>query len=393
MTDYDIPSGDAAQSKDADVTGMRAALEWSQRGLGWTSPRPSVGCVLVKDGQVLSGAHTQPGHGNPHAEAGALNVARDAGVDVRGATAYVTLEPCSHYATTPPCSLALINAGIQRVVCGVLDPNPAVNGRGMAQMREAGLDVRQLMQEECARVHEQFLVHIVENRPFVTLKSAVSLDGKIAHRSGQSQWITGEAARRRVHEMRHLHDVVLIGIGTALADNPSLTVRLDEEEDAGERKWKQPVRLVLDAWGRLSRSSKLLQSVEKSPIVVAIDEDLPRDREQRLLDAGAQVWRFPAPEGKIELQPLLQKIYEREWCSMLIEGGSAVTGAFLEAGLADKVAFFMAPLLMGRGISVTGDYEADSLAAAPRLRGVRHETLGDDVLVTGYLNEGVTRFF
>ncbi len=369
-----------------DESGMRAALQWAARGLGWLSPRPSVGCVLVKDGRILSGGHTQPGHGNPHAEIQALNSARAAGDDLNGATAYVTLEPCSHFATTPPCARALIQAGIQRVVCGVLDPNPAVNGRGMAQLREAGLEVRQLCVEECARMHEQFLVHIVQNRPFVTLKSAVSLDGKIAHASGEAKWITGEAARHRVQQMRHLHDVVLIGIGTALADNPELNVRL-----AGN--WKQPVRVVLDADARLPLDSKLVQSAATVSLIVAVDENAALEKTALLEEKGVGVWRLPAPQGKIDLAALLQKIYEREWCSVLVEGGAHVTGAFLEAELADKAAFFVAPLLIGNGISATGDFAVETMSAALRLRDVEHENFGDDVLVSGYLNDNVTRFF
>ena len=369
-----------------DETGMRAALHWAARGLGWLSPRPSVGCVLVRDGRILSGGHTQPGHGNPHAEIQALNAAQSAGEDLRGATAYVTLEPCSHFATTPPCSRALIKAGVARVVCGVLDPNPAVNGRGMAQLREAGIEVRQLYIQECARTHEQFLVHIVQERPFVTLKSAVSLDGQIAHVSGESKWITGEAARARVHQMRHQHDVVLIGIGTALADDPELTVRL-------QGNWKQPVRLVLDAQARLPLQSKLVQSAFATPLIVAVAENVSPEKAAQLEAAGAGVWRLPAPGGKIDLGALLQKIYEREWCSILVEGGAQVTATFLEAGLADKASCFVAPLFIGKGISVTGEWAVQSMDAALRLRDVKHETLGEDVLISGYLNDHVTRFF
>jgi diaminohydroxyphosphoribosylaminopyrimidine deaminase / 5-amino-6-(5-phosphoribosylamino)uracil reductase len=364
---------------DHDEHWMRAAMEWARRGQGWTSPRPSVGCVIVQNGRVLGGGHTQPGHGNPHAEVMALRAAREAGEELRGATAYVTLEPCCHYATTPPCTFALIEAGIARVVCGVGDPNPAVNGQGIEQLRAAGVEVRpNFMADECARLHEQFLFHITQNRPFVTLKAAVSLDGKIAHSSGQSQWITGKAARRRAHQLRHEHDAILIGIGTALADDPSLTVRLESAA-------KQPVRVVLDAWGRLSRGSKLLRTLESGPVVVAVDEELPHDREARLIEAGAQVWRLPAPGGNVDLPSLLRKLYEREWCSLLVEGGAGVAGAFLQAKLVNKAAFFVAPLLIGRGLSVSGSFAVESLNAAPRLRDVQTERLGDDVLITGYL--------
>lgn len=369
-----------------DQSGMRAALQWAARGLGWLSPRPSVGCVLVKEGRLLAGGHTQPGHGNPHAEIQALNMAQAAGENASGATAYVTLEPCSHFATTPPCSRALIQARVARVVCGVLDPNPEVNGRGMMQLREAGIEVRQLCVEECARMHEQFLVHIVQKRPFVTLKSAVSLDGKIAHFTGASKWITGETARHRVHQMRHEHDVVLIGIGTALADDPELTIRL-------EGQWKQPVRVVLDAQARLPLGSRLVKSASTVPLIVAVDENLPNEKTAPLEAAGAGVWRLPSSEGRIDLEVLLKECYEREWCSILVEGGAQVTAAFLEVGLADKATFFVAPLLMGNGISVTGEWTVENMRATRRLRAVQHESLEEDVLISGYLNDHVTRFF
>lgn len=369
-----------------DQNAMHVALQWAARGSGWLSPRPSVGCVLVRDGRVLAGGHTQPGHGNPHAEIQALNATQALGENTSGATAYVTLEPCSHFATTPPCSRALIKAGVSRVVCGVLDPNPEVNGRGMAQLREAGIEVRQLCVEECARIHEQFLVHIVQKRPFVTLKSAVSLDGKIAHYSGASRWITGEAARRRVHAMRHDHDVVLIGIGTALADDPELTIRL-------EGNWKQPVRVILDAQARLPLSSKLVRSASTTPLIVVVNENIPIEKTAPYEAAGAGVWRLPAPQGKIDLELLLQKIYEREWCSILVEGGAQINSAFLEAGLADKATFFVAPLLIGTGIPSTGEWAVENMDAARRLRAVQHESLEEDVLISGYLNDHVTRFF
>jgi len=221
-----------------DEKWMREALSWSWRGRGWTSPRPSVGAVLVRDGQILGGGHTQRGDGTPHAEVMALRAAREAGFDVAGASAYVTMEPCSHFATTPPCSDALIEAGVARVVVGVLDPNPLVAGRGFTKMRAAGIEVVEgVLAAECARAQEDFLHHIVHRTPFVTLKSAVSLDGKIALNSGQSKWITNSQSRERSHLMRHHHDAVLVGIETVLADNPRLDVRL-------EGRFKQPARIV-----------------------------------------------------------------------------------------------------------------------------------------------------
>ncbi len=373
-------------TRDLDEKWMRAAMQWSKRGLGWTSPRPSVGCVLVKDGRVIGGAHTQPGHGNPHAEIGALSAAREAGHETGGATAYVTLEPCCHFGTTPPCTQALISAGIARVVCGVLDPNPAVNGHGIKQLRAAGIEVRaNFMAMDCARLHEQFLVHITQNRPFVTLKSAVSLDGKIAGPNGESKWITGEASRRRAHQMRHEHDAIIIGIGTALADDPALTVRL-------EGNWKQPARVVLDSQARLPLDSQLVKSAAQSPLFVAVSKNAPAERVEMLENAGAQILCLEAPDGKIAIPELLSALYALEICSVMIEGGAMAAGAFLSANLVDKAAFFVAPLLVGQGISALGDFAVANFEAAPRLCDAQTETHGDDVLITGYLNDLVTRF-
>ncbi|RYG67219.1 bifunctional diaminohydroxyphosphoribosylaminopyrimidine deaminase/5-amino-6-(5-phosphoribosylamino)uracil reductase RibD, partial [bacterium] len=230
---------------------MRAALEWSWRGKGWTSPRPSVGAVLVRDGVILGGGHTQPGDGQPHAEVMALRQAREKGLDLVGATAYVTLEPCSHWGTTPPCCDALIEAGVKRVVIGVLDPNPLVSGRGVERMEAADIEVVQgVLEAECYRAQDDFLHYIVEGTPFVTLKAGISLDGKIALPSGQSKWITNSTSRDRAHLLRHHADAILVGIDTVLADDPSLSVRR-------ETRSKQPARVVLDSQGRLPLDAKI----------------------------------------------------------------------------------------------------------------------------------------
>lgn len=362
-----------------DLDGMRAALDWSARGRGWTSPRPSVGCVLVKDGQIIGGGHTQPGHGNPHAEVMALQTARAAGHDMRGATAYVTLEPCCHWATTPPCTDALIEAGIARVVCGVEDPNPAVHGRGYAQLRAAGVEVvTDFLWEECFRAQDDFLKFIATQTPFVTLKSALSLDGKTALLSGESQWITGDVARRRAHQLRHEHDAVLVGIGTVLADDPQLNVRLEGE-------WKQPVRVVLDTGGRLPLNARLLHDTAAKPVLVAVDERLPDDRVRALEVAGATLLPLPCHAGRLDLDRLTASLWERGICSLLIEGGATVAGAALTAGIVDKIVFFLAPLLIGKGRDALGDFELSRLAEAPRLHAVQYELCGEDIMVSGYM--------
>jgi diaminohydroxyphosphoribosylaminopyrimidine deaminase/5-amino-6-(5-phosphoribosylamino)uracil reductase len=357
---------------------MRAAMDWSRRGQGWTSPRPSVGCVIVKDEVVLGGGHTTPGDGNPHAEVVALNAASAGGASTQGATAYVTLEPCSHFATTPPCTHALIAAGIARVVAGVRDPNPAINGRGYEQLRAAGIEVVQgFLSDDCARLHEQFLKHIVHHAPFVTLKIAASLDGKIALLSGESQWITGEAARRKGHELRHEHDAVLVGIETVLQDDPQLNVRL-------EGKWKQPARVVLDSRGRIPLESKLLQNAS-TPLFIAMTEKMPVEKREALEARGAGVLALPQSDEGVDWKELLAQLYQRGVFSVLIEGGARVASSALRENALDKLIWFAAPILIGQGRGALSEYSVENLQAAPRLRDLQIERLGDDIMFSGYL--------
>jgi diaminohydroxyphosphoribosylaminopyrimidine deaminase/5-amino-6-(5-phosphoribosylamino)uracil reductase len=368
----------------SDEEGMRAALAWSARGRGKTSPRPSVGCVLVKDGYVIGGGHTQPGNGNPHAEVMALRDAREAGHDIGGATAYVTLEPCSHYATTPPCSDALIAAGIARAVCGVRDPNPEVNGRGYNLLREAGIEVvENFLEDECARAQDHFLVHILLRRPFVTLKNAVSLDGKSATSTGESQWITGEAARRRVHEMRADHAAVLAGVDTLLADDALLNVRLPDYEG------RQPARIILDSRGRLAQHSHRLRILnersEGGAVFVATTSAITTENRKILEDKGVHLLTVEAKAGRVSISPLLVQLYEHDICSVLVEGGAQVASSFLSAGVVDKVECFIAPLVIGGdGRNAVEGYGVNHLADAIRLQGVRLERIENDIHVSGY---------
>lgn len=361
-----------------DEKWMRAALAQSQRGQGWTSPRPSVGCVVVRDGKIIGAAHTTPGNGNPHAEVGALRQARESGESTAGATAYVTLEPCSHFATTPPCSQALIDAGIMRVVAGVRDPNPAVNGRGYEQLRAAGIEVVQdFMVEECARMHDQFLKHIVLNTPFVTLKCATSLDGKIALASGESKWISGEESRRHAHILRHEHDAVLVGIETVLSDDPQLNVRLDGD-------WKPPARVILDSRGRTPLNSKLLQD-QSTPLFIATTNAMPEKTQFELEVRGAGVLRCGDGE-RVDWRQLLDALYKNGIYSVLIEGGASVASSALQQRIVDKIVWFLVPILIGQGRDALAEYSLSRLVEAPRLRDVQSERVGDDIMITGYLS-------
>jgi len=366
---------------------MEVALQWAAKGKGWNSPRPSVGCALVKDGELIGAGHTQRGNGQPHAEVMALRDAASQHKSTFGATAYVTLEPCSHYATTPPCTKSLIEAGIARVVAGVCDPNPAVNGRGYTQLREAGVEVvTDFMWQECARHDEHFLKHISTSAPFVTLKTAVSLDGKIALKDGSSQWITGADARERVHFLRHCHDAVLIGSGTAMADNPQLSVRL-------EGKHKQPARIVIDSKGILSPDLKLfdkstfvtLSEVEMPAIYVATTARMSQQKRTELEERGVKVLLLPEKENHIDLKVLLQELYSLGIYSILAEGGAHLSGALLREQLIDKVICYVAPIIIGEGINMTANLEINSLNKALRLQDVQVATFGDDVEISGYL--------
>jgi len=361
-----------------DEQWMREALAWSARGKGWTSPRPSVGCVLVRDGQIIGGGHTQKGNGNPHAEVMALReTAKNGGA--KGATAYVTLEPCSHYATTPPCTLALLDAGIVRVVAGVTDPNPAVAGRGFGQLREAGVEVVEgVLAPDCARAMDEFLFSIVRGTPFVCLKSATSLDGKIALASGQSKWITGPDARAYGHRLRHFADAILVGIETVLADDPQLSVRLEESAT-------QPIRIVLDSRARLPLEARIWQ--DAPALLVAVSRDAPRERLDQFRSRGATVIECPRDERGLNWPFLLQDLATREIVSLLIEGGARVAGSALSAGIVDKVAWFLAPMLIGDGKSALDGFSAPFLENAPRLKLPRTTALGDDLLLEGYLSD------
>jgi diaminohydroxyphosphoribosylaminopyrimidine deaminase/5-amino-6-(5-phosphoribosylamino)uracil reductase len=360
-----------------DEDGMRAALAWSARGRGTTSPRPSVGSVIVRDGEILGGGHTQPGDGNPHAEIMALRAVREAGFDATGATAYVTLEPCSHFGTTPPCTHALREAGIARVVCGVRDPNWEINGRGFQFLREAGIEVvESVLERECARAQDHFLTHIYYGRPFVTIKLAATLDGRIAARDGTSQWITGESARAHVHALRADHDAVLCGVETVLQDDARLSVR-------GIENTKQPLRVVLDSDARLGAFGGAIFS-EATPLLVAVGKGIDKRAKENIEKRGGSTVEIDRTLHGLDLAHLLAELRARKVFSVLIEGGARVATSFLRAGLCDKIEWFASPVLLGSGRSALEDFGIGTLANAPRLRDVQIQTFQNDVLLSGY---------
>jgi diaminohydroxyphosphoribosylaminopyrimidine deaminase/5-amino-6-(5-phosphoribosylamino)uracil reductase len=349
---------------------MRLALREAEKGLGRTSPNPAVGAVLVRNGRVVArGFHARAGA--PHAEVVAL---REAGARARGADLYTTLEPCDHYGRTPPCSVAIVEAGVRRVVVGARDPNPLVNGKGIARLRRAGIEVvAGVLEEECGALNAHWARFITSGRPFVTLKAAVTLDGKIATRTGDARWVTGPEARAWVHRLRDRVDAVLVGSGTALADDPELTARLP-----GGRG-RDPLRVVLDSDLDLPGRLRLFRPGSPAPTVVA-----HASRKARRLGPGVELLACRRGPGGVDLEDLLTRLAARGVTHLLVEGGARVAAAFLARGLVDRVAVFVAPKIVGGdGLSWIAGPGVARMADAVALRDVRVERLGDDVLVTG----------
>ena len=362
----------------ADERFMRRTLELAAKALGRTSPNPVVGAVIVRNGRIIGeGFHRRAGL--PHAEREALRRITET---ARGATIYVNLEPCSHYGRTPPCADALIEAGIKRVVVGMVDPNPMVQGRGLRRLRRAGIAVATgVLREECERLNEDFACFIRTGRPFVTLKLAASLDGRIAAASGDSQWISGEQSRRVVHELRNRVDAILVGAETVRNDDPRLTCRM--------RGGRDPLRVVLD--GRLSimPSARVCTQPSTAPTLIATSEDHGRGEKQAQLEAqGVQVVCLPGKNGQVPLRPLLVELGRRGHKSVLIEGGGRIAAAALREGVVDKVLFFYAPLLLGgEGRAMIGPLGIDRVAAGQKLHTITVERIGKDILVAAYIGE------
>ena len=355
---------------------MRRALALAQQAFGNTSPNPAVGAVLVRDGRVVGEGFTQPA-GQAHAEVMAL---RQAGEMARGATLYVTLEPCCHQGRTPPCTRAIIAAQVSEVHFAAVDPNPIVAGKGVMELEKAGIRVVAGEEAQASRkINEAYCKYITTRIPFVTAKFAASLDGKIATRTGDTRWITGEAARREAHRLRVTSDAVMVGIGTVQADDPQLTAR----DPDGHPLPRQPLRIVVDSTGRTPASARLLQEPGK---VLVAGARIPQNRAKALSQAGAQVVQFPAEDGSVDLKALLAFLGQREVTSVLAEGGGALLGSLFDQGLVDKVVAFIAPIIIG-GAGATpavAGHGSATLGEALRLQDVHTEQLGGDMMLVGY---------
>ena len=358
----------------ADLRFMKRALQLARRRKGWTSPNPCVGAVVVKSGQIV-GEAVHPAHGQPHAEPLALAAA---GTKARGATVYVNLEPCCHVGATPSCADALIAAGVKHVVAAIRDPNPKVSGRGFAKLKRAGIAADcGLLEVEARRLNQDFIKHVTTGLPFVTLKLAMSLDGKISTRTGESKWITGEQARRHAHRLRHEHDAVMIGINTALADDPELTCRLPG-------KHKQPTRIIVDSRARLPLEARCISS--SAPTMVAVSERARPAQLRSLSQAGVET--ITAGDERVDLTDLMTLLGERRMTSVLIEGGGTLAAAALEAGIVDKVVLFIAPMLIGgaEAISAIGGVGVKRLTEAWRMTDLRVRRTGEDWMIEGYVH-------
>lgn len=358
---------------------MEKALSLAKLALGQVSPNPAVGAVIVKNGVVVGEGYTQP-PGSAHAEIVALNMA---GENARGGTMYVTLEPCCHYGRTPPCTGAIISAGISRVYFAMLDPNPLVMGKGKDELEKAGIKVFVGEHEkEAQQITEAYAKYITTGMPLVTVKFAVSLDGRIATRTGDSKWISGDESRKRVHAMRYISDAVITGANTVLADDPSLTARC---QVVGGIAHKQPLRVVVDGRARTPLTARLFSQPGKT--LLAVTEMANREKLAAFKKLGAEILELPSPDGLVNLRSLFKILGERQITSVMVEGGGMLLGQLFDFGMVDKVVAFVAPVIIGGegAIAAIRGKGAERMANALRLIDVTIERFGNDVMVSGYV--------
>jgi diaminohydroxyphosphoribosylaminopyrimidine deaminase/5-amino-6-(5-phosphoribosylamino)uracil reductase len=365
------------QFDDMDAVFMRMALREARKGSGRTSPNPAVGAVIVRNGEVVARWYHRRA-GLPHAEIEALSWL---GNHCPEDTLYVTLEPCNHAGKTPPCTQAILKSGIRRVVVGMKDPNPRVTGGGCAFLEAHGIDVMVgVLEAECRRLNEDFLVSVTFGRPFVIAKSAMTLDGWIATSAGHSKWITNEESRAFVHRLRDRADAVMVGVGTVLADNPSLTTRLKKG------RGRDPLRIIVDTHLRTPANAKVVAQRSSAGALIVIGEgEEPGDR-QRFQGNGVSILACPVRAGKIDLKALMRRLGEMSIMSVLLEGGAAITGSMLREKLIDKFYIFKAPRLLGGddGIPMAAGPGPERMDDSLVLKEIRVRRFGDDTLITGY---------
>lgn len=360
------------QDPEIDRGFMREALDLARTVLGLTSPNPAVGCVIVRGGRVVSHGATAPG-GRPHAEAIAI---AEAGAKARGATAYVSFEPCAHFGQTPPCARALVEAGVARVVVGCVDPFPKVRGRGIAILKRAGIDISNgVLEEECRALNEGFITRVATGRPFGILKLAATLDGRIAAAGGDSRWISSTSSREMVHQWRREADAVMVGAGTVLADNPRLTCRINGGRD--------PVRVIIDGELRSPANARVFSERSRAPaILVTARSNFERAR-RRYSRSQVEVLATESRSGDLDLEEVMKEFGRRGWCKVLIEGGAHLAGAALRQKIVDRVAMFLAPRILGCGLPAVEGLAFDQVRRSIRLYGISARQVGDDWLLEG----------
>ncbi|MED3690092.1 bifunctional diaminohydroxyphosphoribosylaminopyrimidine deaminase/5-amino-6-(5-phosphoribosylamino)uracil reductase RibD [Peribacillus butanolivorans] len=355
---------------------MKLALDLAASAKGKTNPNPVVGAVIVKDG-VIAGTGIHRKAGEPHAEVHAFKMAGDYAED---ATLYVTLEPCSHYGKTPPCANLVKESGVRRVVVATQDPNPEVAGRGISILRDAGIEVEVgVLEKEAQRLNERFIHNMITNRPFVISKYAMTLDGKLATHTGHSKWITGEESRHSVHLLRDEVDAILIGIGTVLADNPSLTTRLPEGGG------KNPIRIILDSELRVPLDANVVQ-VSDAKTVIVTQENASVDKISALSEKGIEFIIVPKTDAGLDLRILMEELYKKGITDVLLEGGSEVNASFLRAGLIDKYLIYVAPKLLGGRNSLTpfSGINVDTMDEAMDVSISSVDMSGEDICIIAY---------
>ena len=358
---------------------MERAISLAKLALGQASPNPAVGAVIVKDGQVIGQGYTQP-PGSSHAEIMAL---KEAGEHARGGVMYVTLEPCCHFGRTPPCTKAIIAAGIQQVHAAMIDPNPQVNGNGLKEMEKAG--IKTFLGEhadDASEIIESYVKFITTGRPFVTIKFAMSLDGKIATKSGDSKWISSDESRRYVHFMRYTIDAVMVGVNTVLIDDPQLTSRCNVW--GGVTK-KQPLRVIVDAAGRTPVAAKIFN--EPGRVLMALGEKVSPTQKKAYAKLGAEILELPSKRGLIDLDKLLLALGQKQITSILVEGGATLLGSLLDRNLVDKVTVFIAPIIIGgeKARTAIGGKGADKVVNSLKLEHVKTKRSDSDMMITGYI--------
>jgi diaminohydroxyphosphoribosylaminopyrimidine deaminase/5-amino-6-(5-phosphoribosylamino)uracil reductase len=362
---------------EPDERYMWMALDLARRGWGNTNPNPMVGAVLVKGGEVVgTGFHKKAGE--KHAEVLALE---EAGERARSSTLYVNLEPCSHFGRTPPCVEAIIMAGVRKVVVACIDPNPLIAGNGIRRLQEAGIKVKTgVLEEKAKRLNEVFFKYITTKMPFIIVKAAMTMDGKIATAAGKSRWISGEKSRKLVHRLRSISDGIMVGINTVLKDDPLLTARLD---DGGGHN---PIRIIVDSKGRLPLDTKIVQTAFRINTILATTELAPRDKLEALRSYGIEVLIIPSRAGQVDLYELMLSLGRKEISSLLVEGGGTLNYSLLQENLIDKIYFFVAPLLLGGVAAPTplegsGVHEMDDSWVVEEME-IRQ--LDKDLLIIGY---------